>query len=99
MKVTVITMYRSDAEIFTQVVAGELTPEQRTQWRRCFACDEFDNLQTVIVGEEDEEEDDEMNSMFFRTLDILPNDVIASRDVILLNVDGENDSRLGKTIE
>ena len=33
MRVTVITMYRSsDAELFTQVVEGELTDEQKEEW-------------------------------------------------------------------
>lgn len=75
MKVTVITMYRShDAELFTQVVEGELTAEQMDAWRQAHSCDEYDPL----------ERDEDPSNMFFRVLDVLPNEGTAD----LLNVDG-----------
>lgn len=83
---TLITMYRGfDAEIFTQVVEGRLTPEQRSNWRKAFQCDEHYN------GPEDDE-----NAMWFREFEtILPNHAIAdmlnaSGDMTILQ-GGEND--------
>ena len=79
MRVTVITMYRSnDAELFTQVVEGELTDEQKEEWRKAHRCDEHDL----------EPDDDCPNNLFFRVLDVLPN---RGNDIYerLLNVDGD----------
>lgn len=72
---TVITMYRGhDAEMFTQVVAGKLTEQQRRAWRDAHGCD--------LDGDEDE---DDTNNLFFREITALvPNDKLAD----LLNVDG-----------
>ena len=78
MKVTVITMYRArDAEMFTQVVEGELTDEQKEEWRKAHKCDEHDP--------DPEDDGDTPNNMFFRVLEVLPNEGTAS----LLNVDGD----------
>ena len=58
MKVTVITMYRArDAEMFTQVVEGELTDEQKEEWRKAHKCDEHDP--------DPEDDGDTPNNMFF----------------------------------
>ncbi len=74
---TVITMYRGhDAEMFTQVVGGKLTEEQRRAWRDAHGCDQEDA---------DEDDYDNINNMFFREITALvPNDKLAD----LLNVDG-----------
>lgn len=75
MKVTVITMYRGyDAEMFTQVVEGTLTEEQRGEWRKVHGCDEH------FRGDEDE-----TNNMFFRELEVAPNEGTTE----LVNVDEE----------
>ena len=81
MRVTVITMYRSsDAELFTQGVEGELTDEQKEEWRKAHRCDEHDL----------EPDDDCPNNLFFRVLDVLPGDwKTASAPPCLLNVDGD----------
>ena len=83
---TLITMYRGwDAEIFTQVVEGRLTPEQRSKWRKAFNCDEH------YDGKPDDE-----NNMWFREFeDILPNHTMedmlnASGDITILQ-GGKND--------
>ena len=65
MKITAITMYRSyDAEMFIQVVEGELTDEQKEAWRIAHKCDEHDP----------EPDDGCPNNMFFRVLDVLSNE-------------------------
>ena len=52
---TVITMYRGwDAEMFCQVVEGELTDDQKSEWRKKHNCDEH------YEGNEDD-----LNNMFF----------------------------------
>ena len=77
MKVTIITMYRArDAEMFTQVVEGELTDEQKDKWRNTHECDEHDP---------DPVDGDCPNNMFFRVLEVLPNSKVANH---MLNVDG-----------
>lgn len=72
--ITVVTMYRADdAEFFCQLVHGQLTDKQRKQWRHAHG-----------IGQD---EDDEKNEMFFRTLKPLPNDKVSG----LFNVDGEHE--------
>lgn len=79
MKVTVITMYRADdAEIFTHVVEGELTAEQKKAWRKAHSCDEFAEQDEVLLL-------DFPNNMFFRVLDVSS----SQEPCGLLNVDGE----------
>lgn len=74
---TLITMYRGwDAEIFTQVVEGRLTPEQRSKWRKAFNCDEH----------YDGKPDDENNMSFREFQDILPNHAIED----MFNACGDN---------
>ena len=71
---TVITMYRAhDAEMFTHVVKGELTAAERAEWRKRFDCDN---------------EEDEPNNMFFRTLKPLQTGEMAD----LFCVDGEEEN-------
>lgn len=75
LKVTIITMYQGcDAETFVAAVDGELTDEQKTEWRREYLCDEFD----------DSISDDDVNNMFFRLVKVLANDEIGD----LLIADG-----------
>ena len=69
MKVTVITMHQGHNDdihnaLFTQVVEGVLTEEQKDEWRRNHECGKY--------YPEDEGEDYQ-NNMFFRTLGVLPN--------------------------
>ena len=73
MLITVITMYRGhDAEMFTQAVVGRIDENERSKWRKAHGCDEhFPN-------------DEDMNNMFFRELEILPNGKTPTN---LLNVD------------
>ena len=67
LKVTIITMYQGrDAETFVQAVDGELTDEQKSEWRKEYFCDEFDDM-------EDKEDDYDVNNMFFRVVEVLPN--------------------------
>ena len=80
LTVTVITMYRGhDAEMFTQVVEGEMTAEQMDEWRKAHFCDQHGDV----------DEDDDYNNMFFR---IIPLHSQATEVTDLLNVDGEEDS-------
>lgn len=66
--VTVITMFRgSDAEIFVQVVYGELTDDQKDEWRKAHSCDDY-------YKPEDPEDWDDVRNMFFRVLEIREND-------------------------
>lgn len=75
MKVTVITMYRGyDAQMFCYVVEGELTPEQKIEWRKRHECDEFCDS-----------DDEDQNNMFFRVTKIGG----SGEPTRLLNVDGE----------
>jgi len=76
--VTVITMFRGyDAEIFTQVVAGELTEKQRDAWRKAHFCDQHCNVS---------EEEDGYNSMFFRAIRVQTPEAGTTH---LINVNGE----------
>jgi hypothetical protein len=76
---TVITMYRaSDAEMFTHVVKGELTDAERAEWRKRFDCDGFNS----------DNEEEEPNNMFFRTLKPLQSGEMAD----LFCVDGEEET-------
>jgi len=75
LRVTVITMYRGDTEMFTQVVEGLLVESQRAAWRKAHLCDEY--------FPRDSDEDD-CNNMFFCVLKVRPNGGIDD----LLNVDG-----------
>jgi hypothetical protein len=57
--ITVITMYRgSDAEMFTQVVQGRLTPEMRKEWRQRHQCD--------LPLDHPDADDTDASNMFFR---------------------------------
>lgn len=74
--VTVITMYRGDdAEMFTQVVDGSLTSEERQKWRDAHNCDQ---------PGDDEMED--RSNMFFREFD---KPLSAGKTSDLHDVDGE----------
>ena len=69
MKITVITMHQGHNDdiynaLFTQVVDGELTEEQKDEWRKKHECGKY--------YPEDEGEDYQ-NNMFFRILEVLPN--------------------------
>lgn len=77
LKVTIITMYQGrDAETFVAAVDGELTEDQQTAWRKEYFCDEFfDN---------EENDPDDINNMFFRVVKVLVNDEIGD----LLTADG-----------
>jgi len=78
LKVTIITMYQGrDAETFVQAVDGELTDEQKSEWRKEYFCDEFDDM-------EDKEDDFDVNNMLFRVVKVLVNDEIGG----LLSADG-----------
>ena len=79
---TVVTMYRADdAEFFCQLVQGQLTDEQRRQWRDAHGADK-------LTQEEADEQDAEQDNMFFRAFKWpLLNDEIED----LLNVDGEKE--------
>lgn len=67
MLVTVVTMHRYDAELFTQVIHGNLTDEQREEWRKAHGCDRYH------CEECDNDEGypcDDGQNMFFRTLTV-----------------------------
>lgn len=82
LKVTVITMYRGhDAEMFTQVVEGELTAAQRDAWRKAHSCDDH------FEGDEDD-----YNNMFFRILMLRP-EILGTCD--LMNVDAPESEEVG----
>lgn len=78
LKVTIITMYQGrDAETFVQAVDGELTDKQKSEWRKEYFCDEFDDM-------DDKEDDFDVNNMFFRVVKVLSNDGLGE----LLPADG-----------
>lgn len=82
--VTVITMYRAhDAEMFTQVIEGELTAEQRDEWRKVHFCDQHSG--------KDEDDWDGINNMFFRVIRVRAPE---TGTATMVNVDGE-----GATVE
>lgn len=60
MIVTIITMCRLDAETYTQVVEGRLSPEQRSAWRKANDCDQDPQFE-------------DQNNMFFRELEVQSN--------------------------
>ena len=81
MIVTVITMYRNDGEMFTQVVEGTLTEAQRREWRDAHDCD---------LPEDEDNDDgdyDDINNLFFREVPVLPN----TGTYDLRNVDGDGE--------
>lgn len=72
--VTVITMYRAyDAESFVTVVVGELTDDQKSEWRKAHLCDDFAT------------DEDEPDNMFFRTITLNETPTAST----LFNIDGE----------
>jgi hypothetical protein len=73
---TIITMYRAyDAEILVNVVDGQLTAEQRQQWR-----------DTMGVPEDTDEDTDDQDYLFFREV---PGPIANNQLADLLNADGE----------
>lgn len=73
MKITIITMHRGDAEMFTGAVHGELTYIEKEEWRRHHKCDEYDGH--VF----------DRNNMFFRVVELNDPD---HTPFDLVNVDG-----------